>query len=69
MNKTQCFICGPSRNHKCDSEGPGVLLLNRDPYEAEDTPENNKKYESIINGGSVSCSQCGKSSFSQMAWY
>ncbi len=66
--KCSCFVCGPSNDHECDSDGPGVILLNRDPYEVEDTPENQKKYELIINGGSVSCSQCGRSSFSNAAW-
>jgi len=63
----KCFVCG-THDHKCDNNGPGVLLLKDDPYEAEDTPENRKKYQDIINGGSVSCSQCGRSAFSQAAW-
>jgi len=61
------FICG-NKNHKCDSEGPGILLLNDAPYEVPDTEENQETYKDKINGGSVSCSKCGQSAFSQAYW-
>jgi len=61
------FICGPSKC-ECDSNGPGVLLLDIDPYEVPDTEDNYKLFEGHINGGSVTCSKCGMSAFSQAWW-
>jgi len=60
--------CGKPRGHTCDSNGPGVLILTDAPYEVEDNDENRKKYDSLVCGGSVNCSQCGRSAYSAMMW-
>lgn len=60
------FICG--KKCDCDVDGPGVLLLSDTPYEVGDTEENREKYKDLINGGSVSCSECGESAASKALW-
>lgn len=67
INTNGCFMCGPPKCD-CDDNGPGILLMNDAPYEAEDTPENREKYKDQINGGSISCSKCGKSAFGRALW-
>lgn len=66
MDKVSIHICG-GEDHKCDSNGTPVLLLDVEPFEVPETEENHQKYKDAICGGSVTCSQCGKSAFSQ-AW-
>lgn len=62
---SSAIICG-QEDHECNEES-GVLLLspNCSEWEAEDTPENKKKYEGHIVGWSVACSICGRSLISK----
>jgi hypothetical protein len=60
------FICN-KKDHECDSEGIGVILL-RNGAEVPDTPENEEKYKDLICGGSCTCSICGQSAISKAMW-
>jgi len=66
-DKVSIHICG-KQDHECDNKGPGVLLLNDAPYEVVDTVENKETYADQIVGGSVTCSKCNQSAFSQAYW-
>lgn len=61
IGDASAFVCG-HQNHKCNSDGSVLLLSNG--YEVPDTAENVEKYKDQIRGGSVACSICGKSAYS-----
>lgn len=62
IGETSAIVCGGESDHVCNSDGI-VLLLGTEPYEVPDTEENREKYKDNINGGSVSCTICGRSAF------
>jgi hypothetical protein len=63
MGEATAIICGGKRDHECDSDGPGVLVLD-DGTEIPETKENYEKFRDRVRGGSVTCSVCGRSAIS-----
>lgn len=61
-NGMKAIICGLPKDHVCNEDGQ-VLIL-RDAEEVPDTEENRKLYQNEIYGGSVCCTICGESAFS-----
>ena len=63
----QVFVCGPKRDHKCDTDGPvmvGGCDANGNYWQKTDSPENRKG----ASWGSVSCSQCGTTAMENDVW-
>ena len=62
------IICGLPRDHKCNSDGPGALILDAHPYLVPATKENHVKYYEQSSGASVTCSICGRAAYSNLFW-
>jgi len=61
------FMCGGQpTDHTCNEDG--LVLILSDEEEVPDTPDNQVKYEKEIRGGSVCCTVCGRSAFSNAMW-
>ena len=68
MSEVTFFQCGPPTSHECDIDGPGILMLRCKPYEVPDTEKNREKWGEHIEGGSATCSICGRSAFANAPW-
>lgn len=66
MREVTRFECGMPSDHKCDDDGPIMCGGERDGefWQAIETPETRKG----ASWGSVSCSQCGRTSMQLAAW-
>jgi hypothetical protein len=64
MNEIAVFICGPSKDHKCDDTGP--FYFGGDDVEMTDNPELAKEKGYVW--GSSSCSKCGELSMNSAMW-
>lgn len=65
-DKVTVHVCGPNRNHTCDSDGPWLHYL-------EDGTIKKGNYLSPYDqerctGGSASCSVCGMSAMNRSLW-
>ncbi len=61
------FMCGPKRDHECNSDGPemcGGIDKDGECWEGPATEENKKR----ANWGSVSCSICGMTAMEKGMW-
>lgn len=62
------FLCGPPKDHKCDSDGP-LIAIRRDGTEVlESEARKEPNFPVGFSGGSVSCSVCGRSAAEVGAW-
>lgn len=66
--QTIVFLCGPPKDHKCDSDGP-TLCGGENPdgtfWEGPDSDPDNRKR---AFWGSVSCSICGVAAIHNAVW-
>lgn len=60
MSEASIFICGPKKDHKCDTEGPMI-------YGGDDVPTvtDRSKAGKGYSWGSVTCSICGSDAMTE----
>ena len=67
MSEVQVFLCGPPKDHKCDTDGPemcGGETPDGNLWQEVANKENRKK----ARWGSVSCSLCGMTAMERSMW-
>lgn len=61
------FVCGPARDHICDTNGPSVVFNNTEEM-LESEARKKKDFPKGWSGGSVTCSVCRASAYETSMW-